>query len=464
MKPLAHLTIRVAWHDSQWNGAVCVQPGLNSFCAALPRIRESKSGEEEKLAARSFEKLSPAELPPCKAESGFFMSPRPWVREFDHPYQKNKKCAETHGSMKKRLLTVPACSAIAVPFNWMLRRSQKEIEKRSVQPMPADAPLPFPSPWVFGRQRQEAILDLVFGRLTEEKSLVIFYTKEGHPLGDGIRRLVVGIGRITKVGKREHYDTVSGKQGYPLWDRIISHSIRANEADGFLLPYHEYLVSTGDPAEDARRAELLREIIVTPPQANIGDFSYGSDLTDADAALSVLSRLLGAVRKIREHGIAPGPWQKREDWLNKQLALAWKDRGAFPGAGPMLEALGMRLGTALVMELRASSILQGETDPWPILNDIFQEKRKVTNKAFAPDIQATAPTWLGLPPGRRKLLELLSRFNLTPAQAKRVWEESRRRAAFTASATDDEIVNNPYLIAERDLGGGEDAAVSLACP
>ena len=104
-----------------------------------------------------------------------------------------------------------------------------------------------------------------------------------------------------------------------------------------------------------------------------------------------------AVRKIREHGIASGPWQKREDWLNQQLTLAWKDRGAFPGTGPLLEALGMRLGTALVMELRASGILHGETDPWPVLNDIFREKRKAPDKAFAADIQAAAPTWLGLP-------------------------------------------------------------------
>ena len=461
MKPLAHLTIRVAWHDSQWNGSVCAQPGLNSFCTVLGRIREGKRPEEEKLAGRTFDELSQEELPPCKAESGFFMSPRPWLREFDHPYRQNKNCVETHGNMKKRRLSVPACAAIAVPFKWMLRGNQKEIERRLPQELPLDIQPPFPSPWVFGRVRQEAIVDLVFGRLTEKKSLAIFYTKEGHPLGDGIRRLVVGIGEITKVGKREHYDTVDGKPGYPLWDRVISHSIRPNGADGFLLPYHEYLAPTGDPAEDARRSELVREIVVVPPQAQVGDFSYGAELTDADVALSILSRTLAAVRKIREHGIVAGPWQKREDWLNKQLTLAWQDRGAFPGIGPMLEALGMRLGTALAMDLRATGTLQADKDPWRVLNNLFQGKDKAPDKAFAPDIQATAPTWLGLPPGRRKLLELLSRFDLTPAQAKRVWEESRRRAAFTAATSDDEIVNNPYLIAERDLGGGEDSAVSL---
>lgn len=461
MKPLTHLTIRVAWHDSQWNGAVCGQPGLNTFCTALPRIREAKTTAEDVLSGRGFDSLSPDELPPCKAESGFFMSPRPWVREFDHPYRRNRHCAETHGNMKKRLLAVPACSAIAVPFNWMLRRNQKEIERRLPQLLPADGTAPFATPWVFGKARQEAIVDLVYGHLTGEKSLVIFYTKEGHPLGDSIRRLVVGIGRITKIGPREHYDTEEGKPGYPLWDRVISHSIRPDEADGFLLPYHDYLKSTGNVAEDTRRAELLKEIIVTPPGAHITDFSYGSELTDADVVLSILSRALAAVRKIREHGIVAGPWQKREEWLNQQLVLAWQDRGAFPGTGPMLEALGMRLGTALVMELRTKGELSAQQNPMPVIDAVFGGKKKVLDAAFGPDVNATAPTWLGLPPARRKLLELLARFDLTPAQAKRVWEESRRRAGFTQLTSDDDIIANPYLIAERDLGGSEDAAVSL---
>lgn len=389
------------------------------------------------------------------------MSPRPWIREFDHPYRQNKNCAKTHGNLKKRMLGLPAFSAIAVPFKWMLRKNQRHIDERLLQPLPTDDEPPFPSPWVFGRQRQEAIVDEVFGHLSEEKSLVLFYTKEGHPLGDGIRRLVVGIGRITKVGKREHYDTFDGKPGYPLWDRVIGHSIRPDGHDGFLFPYHEYLATTGDAAEDARRADLVREIVVTPPQDRYDDFSYGSEVTDADVALSVLSRALAAVRKIREHGIVPGPWQKREEWLNQQLTLAWKDRGAFPGTGPMLEALGMRLGTALVLELRGNGTLKPESEPWTLLDELFRGKRKAPDQAFAPDLQAVAPTWLGLSPERRQLIELLSRFDLTPEQARRVWDGLKRRAGFILPTSDAEIIDNPYLIAERDLGGGDDAAVSL---
>lgn len=94
MRQISHLSIRVAWHDAGWNGAVCANPSQNSFCATLDRIREGKSDEEDKLASLPFDRLTQDQLPPCKAESGFFMSPRPWVREFEHPYTSNKKCAE----------------------------------------------------------------------------------------------------------------------------------------------------------------------------------------------------------------------------------------------------------------------------------------------------------------------------------------------------------------------------------
>jgi hypothetical protein len=61
---------------------------------------------------------------------------------------------------------------------------------------------------------------------------------------------------------------------------------------------------------------------------------------------------LEAIRRIKEHGIAKGPWTKREEWLNAQIAKAWQDRGAFPGIGSALEALGIRLGTSLCLDLR----------------------------------------------------------------------------------------------------------------
>lgn len=170
----------------------------------------------------------------------------------------------------------------------------------------------------------------------------------------------MGVGRIANVAQPKAYDVSKKKPTHLMWDLLIRHTIRPDGEDGFLLPYHDYLEPTGDAAEDARRQRLLHEIAVPADPAHVRVFSYAAELAPADIALSTLVRCLESVRKIREHGIAKGPWERREEWLNQQIAQAWQDRGPFPGLGPVLEALGMRLGTALALELRSSVIGNGE--------------------------------------------------------------------------------------------------------
>ncbi len=50
--PTHYLTIRVPWHDSGWNGAVCARPLEYTSCLILPRIGEGKRDEVEPRCAR----------------------------------------------------------------------------------------------------------------------------------------------------------------------------------------------------------------------------------------------------------------------------------------------------------------------------------------------------------------------------------------------------------------------------
>lgn len=457
-----HLTARVAWHDSRWKGTVCKKPTCNSFCAALDRIREERDDAlEEKVAGKQWNTLSQEELPPCKAESGAFMNEEEWTRRFLHPYAELKKAAETHGHLKPTSVKVPPYATFVVPFAWMLRSEQKGIDERLPIPLPPDQTSPFASPWVFGRARQEAILKLFSDRLTPERSLVFFYCKEGQPLGDTISRLVMGVGRLTTIAPPKGYEVGEEKPTQFMWDLLIRHSIRPDGTDGFILPYHEYLEPTGDPIEDARREQLLREIAVPADPAHMRVFSYAAELAPPDIALSTLVRCLEAVRKIREHGIAKGPWERREEWLNQQISQSWKDRGPFPGLGPALEALGMRLGTALALELLSSGLVKSEADPWPAVDAMLRGTQKPPQAAYEADLKATKDTWVGLPDERRSLLKLLSRFSLTSDQAAR-WFDPKERAKGTSAKVDDaEILANPYRMSETDLGDWSDSPVSV---
>ena len=457
-----HLTARVAWHDSRWNGAVCRQPSCNSFCAALDRIREERDdAREDELAGRRWSALAPDELPACKAESGAFMNEEEWTRRFKHPYAGIKKAEETHGHLKPTLVKIPAYATFVVPFAWMLRSEQDAIDERLPTPLPPDEDSPFASPWVFGRERQEAILKLFSSRLTPERSLVFFYCKEGQPLGDTISRLVMGVGRIATVAPPKAYDVTKKKPSHLMWDLLIRHTIRPDGEDGFLLPYHEYLEPTGDSAEDARRERLLRDIAVPADPTHVRVFSYAAELAPADIALSTLVRCLESVRKIREHGLAKGPWERREEWLNQQIAQAWQDRGPFPGLGPVLEALGMRLGTALALELRSSGLIKAEADPWPTVDTILRGKQKPPQPAYGEDLKAIRETWTGLPDERRALLQLLSRFALTSAQTLRWFDPKERAKGTAAKVTDEDILANPYRMSEMDLGDWNDSPVSV---
>jgi hypothetical protein len=388
------------------------------------------------------------------------MNDHEWRRIFEHPYAKIQKAAATHGHLKPTTVKVPPYATLAVPFAWMLRQNQEDIDESLPQPLPPDEEPPFDTPWVFGRERQEALCELMFCRLTPERSLVFFYTKEGQPVGETLSRLVVGIGRLLTVGALMRYESAK-KTTYPFWDRIIRHSIRPEGQDGFLIPYHDYLEPTGDAKEDERRLALLSKIAVAPGPAHMRAFSYAAELASADVALSTLQRCLESVRLIRSHGIAKGPWEQREEWLNRQIAATWKERGAFPGLGSALEALGMRLGTSLCLELLGAGAVTAGDDPWPAVDAILRGERKPPKPEYKADLEAVRKTWAGLKKDRLDLLKLLSRFDLTPGQAKRWFHPEERAKATTSKIEDRAILENPYRIAEIDLGDADELPVSV---
>ncbi|MCU1284051.1 MAG: hypothetical protein JWO13_401 [Acidobacteriales bacterium] len=455
-----HLNVRVAWHDNRWNGTVCRNPFANSFCVDLDRIRaERDDALEQAVAGKHFADLASSQHPPCRAESGAFMNGREWVREFRHPYQSLSKTKATHGHLRPTKIKVEPYSTFAVPFLWMLRQQQEQIDNSIPQMLPPDEEPPFKSAWVFARARQEALCELFFGRLRAQKSLVFFYTKAGHPLEDAAPRLLVGVGTIDRISDLLRYEPY-GSSSYPMWDRKFSHSIRPEGHEGFLIPYHDYLEPTGSQEEDSIRRNRLREIAVSPEPSQIASFSFAGELSTPDVALSTLVKCLEAVRRVREHGIATGPWERREEWLNARIAETWQDRGAFPGVGSALEALGMRLGTSLVLELMSAGVVKPTDDPWPALDGLLRGG-KPPQTAYSADLKAVAPLWASLSSERRSVLKLLSRFDLSPAQALRWFDPIKRKTASRLVVDDFSILENPYRIVEVDLGDPDDYPVSL---
>lgn len=465
---MKHISIRVAWHDNKWNGTVCCNPSLNSYCTHLPRIYEEKEPTEDHIANEYWEDLDPGELPPCKAESGGFMNIKPYDRLFIHPYSYKKN--SPHNKLQPTTFKIPEYSTFSVPFWWMLRSNQKLINE-NYPGLDADENPPFPSSWVYGKERQRSLLKLFFDEIEEKKSLVVFYVKSGNPIDEGTRRMVVGIGLVNKKSDILEYES-KANYTYPFWDRLISHSIRHDleKSEGLLIPYHEYLELPEDFKLKSKEGtkdkyDLIDEIKLTLSETAtnenfIEEFSYGSELIENSTILTLLSQLRVIVERIKEHGIVIGNWNKQLLWINKQIGFVKQQMGPFPSFGAALVALGFQYGYLLENDIREKGWCKSKDNPWNVFEEILHGKRNIGKTPYSADIPFYCDTWDALPEINKKIIFLLSRFELSASQIK-VWHTQNNRRTIGCNATDIEILNDPYIIAEDDIGDSENWPISV---
>ncbi len=330
---------------------------------------------------------------------------------------------------------------------------------------PPDEKPPFNSSWVYSDIRQRAILDLFFKPIREQHSLIFFYTKSGNPIDENCRRLLIGVGLITKKSPLQEYLHEPGAKTYPMWDRLITHSIRPDGIEGFLLPYNDYLAKTGNPKEDERRARWLEEIKMTlfdldDPDSNIGEFSYGSEWVKDSTALTVLRKLRLVVEKIQQHGLVPGKWEQRLEWLNAQIGRVKEGMGAFPSFGQAATALGFKFGNILAQDMYEQGWCLPKGNPWrafeEILHGAHHEHLSWNIRKELPHIK---DLWDNLDISSQKWLEMLSRFELTQKQIAR-WYDKDKRATKGWRMSNDALLENPYLISELDEGDKMNAPIA----
>ncbi len=443
--PLKHISIRVPWHDTGWDGRVCAAPKLNGACLKLKRIAETRDDDaEESVAGSSIKDLSEAKWPSCIAERAGFMAPFEYVREAGHPY--NRGPETIHGHFKLTPLRHPPYSTPAVPFAWMLRETMEALGEEHALDVQAEREpeLGFKTQWIQERLNQTALLDCFAGHLKPKHSLCFFYAKQVPFVEDsaGIR-ILVGVGRVLHIGTAQKYGystrNLNGKLRAMLWERMVQHSIRPDYRDGFLLPYHAAIhKATEDPEFDAA------EIAALSPADRILEFSHASQLVSHDGAIASLLACAESFRKTK--GVLPGPWDKCQQWIDARLGELWKARGPCPGLGSALSAFGLQFGTFVARALAEKS--GDNVDPWPLVDKMFADPQKHLPEPLAESIGKTlCKKWSRLPDQRRALLKLVSRFEITGEQATKLYvQEERAKAGI--DTRDRAILANPYLLYE----------------
>ena len=452
--PLRHVSIRVPWHDSRWTGAVCNAPKFNTACLKLKGIAQNKDeAEEEKVQGKTVKELLEAQrrLPPCVKERMTFMANFDFSRQVEHPYTETSPA--THGHFRPASLRHPAYSAAGVPFRWMMRdvvfgNSQKDLVGL-VNHYPLDAvnqqfepELSFQTNWIQDHRNHRALLECFWEHVRPEDSLVFFYAKQVPLVEDTGRRVLIGVGRVKhKSGLTEYkYDsTARNKLRSLLWECMVTHSIRPEFEDGFLLPYHEALARS-----DEGRTFDPADVVAFAPDEHFVEFSYATEHVSNDAAISALLAMSESLHRCSElFGYVSDPY---EQWIDKELGRLWQKRGPFPGFGAVLCATGVMRGNFIAQAL-VDKVGEAE-NPWPAWFKALEAPDVAFPPELARHIDATvAQSWKRMRADRRGFLALLSRLDLTQDQAS-ILVTPEAREDWGISLSDDATMANPYLLYE----------------
>jgi hypothetical protein len=181
------------------------------------------------------------------------------------------------------------------------------------------------------------------------------------------------------------------------------------------------------------------------PEERLLEFSHASQFMTHDTAIAGLFACAASLSKAQE--CLSGPWERCLSWIDHRLSDLWKARGPCPGLGAALCAFGIDLGTFVARAVVEK--VDENIDPWPFVDQVFTEPKKHLPKNLATVIGKTIQAkWKRLPDERRKLLKLISRFEINRDQATFIYVQEERKAA-GIDCSDKTILANPYLLYER---------------
>jgi len=441
--PVKHLSARVPWHDNKWNGTYCCNTLDNSFCRILPRVDDAKDTDNED----DGQLFNEHNMPPCLEEGGAFLSPYQYSRKLNH---KLKDVNDLYREYSPGTFVHKPFSYSSVPFLWMMKAKAKNghaSEKAITYGLDYKTELEEEigkflgeynekNIWIQHPENQRTMLESFFGCLKENTSLIFFYAKHT-PLSEPNERVIIGVAKVKHIGKLESFTfphNFKGYRGYP-WDRCIEHTLTDKNPEGFLLPYHALI-------EKAKTEEIdFSEFKVIAP--DLAQFSYSSELVENDTAIDALWRIAECLRK--SSMVLDNDYKKELFWIENEISRIWNMRGAFPGMGAVLSAIGMEGGNAIAWELekfiREKDGDLFNTNPWILFENSIKDPVSVIKDRGKELFSPTNTTiWKHTPQEKKDFYILISRIQLNNDQAKIIIDE------FSGKIRN--IIENPYRIYE----------------
>jgi len=398
-----HLSARLAWHDTGWNGRVCTDPLGNVSGLVHEHIRESRvDAEEVKQAGQSLDEI--IYRPPCSRDPGAY-SPLGFQITHQDPLEWR--------NLPPAIEDLPPYTVATSPYGRMF--SDK-------------------GGWELDPVLQLENLGEFFDALAPERSLVFFYLKDGQPFVESSQRIVAGIGRIQRIGPQLYFGGTGDDKGrpYPIWARAITQNY---PIEGFRLPLQEYHRNGSDPSG----------VLCFVPENLAGTFSYVAEHVTDDGAVTIIERSIECVRNVQTDNLVQGDWDRHLAWLDGILDEVWHDRGPYPGIGAVLKFLGCHSGLIFQHDFLVPLTEKGN-DAWEFTVAILEGRREPVFHGHTTSLIKAGTRWRTEPKDRQELLRLLAHFAVTTDQVERITHPTKRADA-GIPLDEATILSNPYFLA-----------------
>lgn len=458
-----HISIRTPWHDCGWSGYICSNPDHNQACRVLRNIAMARAAADTPQCNQNAENKVSSEdkfVPSCLTESGMFMSDHEMSDVRSHPY-----IFDTHYKhIIDTLVISKPFSFLATPYKWTLKDNAMESPNKKFYTRYDDSiEIAVGSgSWVSNGINQKRIFDYFYKDIVPNKSLVVAYAK-AVPFIESTGRIIIGIGFIDSVGQLQEYSyneqPVAHKMTSFLWERNIGHTIRADRKNGFLFPFAEiqdYLKKNPQQNPD--------ELVVFAPDDYRDEFSYATEHLSHDALIQTLNKTIITLKKYNDLHLSYGQgcsWDDCIKWCEARLKEIWTDRGAYPGLGAVLSALGVPFGFDVAKVLKEkykdNRLWDNISKALGNISELLADEQKDIKKHFTKTICEDVLSDIG---DQGIYLELLSRISLTLPQAQLLLNDNIRSCRLLCYYADqltdihkenlsEDIIANPYILYEK---------------
>ena len=431
-----HISVRLAWHNSGWNGRICKNPKANAYCVGphsypgdLIALERDLNWEEKFKGQPCLEVYKKIEkIPPCCYSINAFGR--------EEIYAKSEPPDFFQDNTKTKIWKLPPASVCIWPYEEMYKEGVKN-----------------PDGTYNYDERLKAAREY-FSKLEPDKSLIFYYANYSNPFSENEQKryVVVGVSRLKEIGEELFYEGCSEETkkkfaGGFIWQRVLTSSY---PQEGIRIPYHIYL----------DKPDVLEKIALFPD--NPRNFKYGTRHISDDDALDLVEKFIEIVAILKKIGDTSENWDERLRWLNSVIAELWESRGLYPGLLKVLDYIGFHQA----IRFYQSKITQNPNLESKLKQEMFDflNERVAEIKGFPIDEdekKRILRQWkLKTTDIERRLLEdVLPRFDLNKEQIERILSENRKNYGIYSDL--EKIVKNPYILCEEYRGDDPDDFISF---